>query len=215
MGRAQFDHSGFLAAARELIGERGPMAVTVDSIVERLKAPKGSFYHRFASRDALLGELWLATVLDFQEGFVAAIEAGDGLRAALHTPAWSRRRLDDARLLLLYSRHDFVHGDWPAPLKRGVADQAERFESCLRTFARDAFGRAGAAQLRRAAFVLAEAPGVAVKQHLQRREPPPPLVDDLITRTYHAIVGPARRQSTSRAARDLPSKSEDQSERSE
>jgi AcrR family transcriptional regulator len=189
MGRAQFDHAGFLAAARELIGERGPVAVTVDSIVERLKAPKGSFYHRFASRDALLGELWLSTVLDFQEGFVAAIEAGDGLRAALHTPAWSRRRLDDARLLLLYSRHDFVHGDWPAPLKRGVADQAERFESCLRTFARDAFGRAGSAQLRRAAFVLAEVPGVAVKPHLQRREAPPPLVDELIAKTYHAIVG--------------------------
>jgi AcrR family transcriptional regulator len=189
MGRAQFDHAGFLAAARELIGERGPVAVTVDSIVERLKAPKGSFYHRFASRDALLGELWLSTVLDFQEGFVAAIEAGDGLRAALHTPAWSRQRLDDARLLLLYSRHDFVNGDWPAPLKRGVADQAERFESCLRTFARDAFGRAGSAQLRRAAFVLAEVPGVAVKPHLQRREPPPPIVDELIAKTYHAIVG--------------------------
>src|ERR1700677_2462508 len=217
MGRAQFDPAGFLAAARELIGERGPAAVTVDSIVERLKAPKGSFYHRFASREALLGELWLSTVLDFQEGFVAAIEAGDGLRAALHTPAWSRRRLDDARLLLLYSRHDFVHGDWPAPLQRGVADQAERFECCLRTFARDAFGRAGSAQLRRAAFVLAEVPSVAVKPHLHRREAPPALVDDLITRTYHAIVGPARRQSSpqSRAARDLPSNSEDQGEGSE
>ena len=29
---------------------------------------------------------WLTTVLAFQEGFVAAIEAGDGLAAALHTP---------------------------------------------------------------------------------------------------------------------------------
>src|SRR5271154_3437680 len=189
MGRAQFDHADFFAAARELGAERGPVAVTVDSIVERLKAPKGSFYHRFASRDALLGELWLSTVLDFQEGFVAASEAGDGLRAALHTRAWSRRRLEDARLLLLYSRHDFVHGDWPAPLKRGVADQAERFESCLRTFARREFGRAGSTELRRAVFVLAEVPLAAVKPHLQRREPPPRLVDDLIAKTFHAIVG--------------------------
>src|SRR5580658_3545024 len=188
MGRAQFDHAGFLAAARELVTERGPAAVTVDSVAERLKAPKGSFYYRFASRDALLGELWLTTVLAYQEGFVAAIEAGDGLRAALHTPAWSRRRLDDARLLLLYSRHDFVHGEWPATLKRGVADQAQRFETCLRTFARHAFGRAGRAELRRAAFVLAEAPVAAVKPHLQRRERPPPLVDELIAKTYSAIV---------------------------
>jgi AcrR family transcriptional regulator len=189
VGRAQYDHAGFLAAARELAAERGPVAVTVDSVTERLKAPKGSFYYRFASRDALLGELWLATVLAYQEGFVAAIEAGDGLGAALHTPAWARRRLEDARLLLLYSRHDFVHGDWPAALKRGVADQAQRFETCLRMFARDAFGRAGPAQLRRAAFVLAEVPIAAVKPDLQRREPPPLLVDQLITKTYHAIVG--------------------------
>ena len=188
MGRAQFDRAGFLAAARELVTERGPAAVTVDLVSERLKAPKGSFYYRFDSRDALLGELWLTTVLAYQADFVAAIEAREGLRAALHTPAWSRRHLDEARLLMLYSRHDFVHGDWPAALKRGVADQAQRFEACLRTFARQAFGRAGPAQLRRAAFVLAEVPIAAVKPHLQRRERPPPLVDELIAKTYHAVV---------------------------
>ena len=189
MGRAQFDHANFLQAARALITERGPQAVTVDSVAERMGAPKGSFYYRFASRDGLLGEVWLKTVLAYQQGFVAAIEAGDGLSAALHTPAWARRHLDDARLLMLYSRHDFVHGDWPAALKRGVADQAERFEACLRTFARGAFGRAGRAEMRRAIFVLAEVPIAAVKPHLERRERPPPLVDDLIARTYRAIVG--------------------------
>ena len=31
-----------------------PAAVTIDSVTQRLKAPKGSFYYRFASRDALL-----------------------------------------------------------------------------------------------------------------------------------------------------------------
>jgi AcrR family transcriptional regulator len=188
MGRAQFDQAGFLAAASALIAQRGLKAVTVDSVVERMGAPKGSFYYRFASRDALLAELWLTTVLAYQQGFVAAIDAGEGLSAALHTPAWARCHLDDARLLMLYSRHDFVHGDWPGALRRGVADQAERFEACLRTFARGAFGRAGRAEMRRATFVLAEVPVAAVKPHLQRREPPPPLVDDLIARTYRAIV---------------------------
>ena len=101
MGRPIFDNAGFLAAARALAYERGPSAVTVDSVTQRLKAPKGSFYHRFASRDALLGELWLKTVLSYQEGFVAAIEAGDGLAAALHTPRWARQHLHDARLVLL------------------------------------------------------------------------------------------------------------------
>src|SRR6478736_1924855 len=148
MGRAVFDNAGFLGAARALACERGPGAVTVDSVTQRLRAPKGSFYHRFASRDALLGELWLETVLAYQEGFVAAVEAGDGLAAALHTPAWARLHMEDARLLLLYSRHDFVQGDWPEALKRGVQEQAQRFEHCLTRFARQAFGRAGAPQLR-------------------------------------------------------------------
>jgi AcrR family transcriptional regulator len=188
MGRPQFSNAGFLAAARDIVADRGPSAVTIDSIAERLKAPKGSFYHRFASRDALLGELWLSTVLAYQEGFVAAIAAGDGLGAALHTPAWARRHLDDARLLLLYSRHDFVNGDWPTALARGVAEQAERFETCLRKFALNAFGGADPTQLRRATFVLAEVPTAAVKSHLQRREPPPPLVDELISLTFRAIV---------------------------
>ncbi len=164
--------------------------MTVDSVTARLKASKGSFYYRFASRDALLGELWLATVLSYQRGFAAAIDAGDGLAAALHTPAWARLHLDDARLLLLYSRHDFVQGDWPATLKRGVADQAQRFESCLECFARQAFGRAGPAELGRATFVLAEVPIAAVRGHLKRREPPPLLVDELIATTYRAIVQP-------------------------
>src|SRR5579862_8577884 len=189
MGRAQFDNADFFAAARALASEHGPAAVTVDSVIARLKAPKGSFYYRFASRDALLGELWLSTVLAYQEGFVQAIDAGDGLAAALHTPAWARQHLDDARLLLLYSRHDFVQGEWPQSLKTGVRDQAQRFEACLKTFARQTFGRADATQLRRAAFVLAEVPIAAVKPHLKARETPPRLVDDLITKTYRAIVG--------------------------
>src|SRR5499426_11298 len=158
MGKALFDHAHFVAAARALAGERGPGAVTVDSVTQRLGAPKGSFYYRFASRDALLGELWLKTVLAYQEGFVAAIESGDGLAAALHTPAWARLHPDDACLLLLYSRHDFVQGNWPAPLKRGVHDQAQRFEACLESFARHAFGRVGPAEIRRVTFVLAEVP---------------------------------------------------------
>ena len=192
MGRALFDTKSFVEAARFVAALHGPAAVTVDSVTAKLGAPKGSFYYRFASRDALLGELWLTTVLSYQRGFDAAVEAGDWLAAALHTPAWSRRHLDEARLLLLHSRHDVVQGEWPAALKRGVADQTRRLEACFRTFARQAFGRAGPSEVRRATFVLAEVPIAAVRGHLQRREPPPPLVDELIATTFRAVVEGAR-----------------------
>ena len=195
MRPALFDHADFLAAARDMIVEHGPGAVTVGSIVARLKAPTGSFYHRFASRDLLLGELWLKTVLAYQEGFVAAIDAGDGLAAALHAARWARANLDDACLLLLYSRHDFVQGEWPEALKQGVAEQARRVIDCFERFARDSLGGAGAEQLRMAQFALADVPIAAVRPHLQRREPPPPLVDDLIRAAYRAIIARARRRA--------------------
>ncbi len=164
------------------------MTVTVDSVTRRMKAPKGSFYYRFPSRDALLGEVWLNSVLAYQAGFLAAIDAGDWLAAALHTPDWARKNLDEAALLLLYSREDFVQGAWPATLRKGVRDQAGRFEAGLKQFSRHMLGGVGTKQMRLATFVLAEVPVAAVKPHLKRRESPPTLVDALIRVTYRAVI---------------------------
>ena len=192
MGRAQFAHADFLRAARDLVAEQGPAAVTVSSVTERLDAPTGSFYHRFASRDVLLAELWLATVMAFQVGRVAALDAGDGLAAALHTPKWAREHLEEACLLMLYHQDDFVRGKWPARLRQGVAAQAQRMDALVKKFARDTFGRTDAEALRRAAFVLIDVPHAAVRRHLVQREAPPPFVDDLIRTAYRAIVGGRR-----------------------
>jgi len=192
MGHAKFSQEDFLAAALAIVAEQGPSAVTVGSISERLQSPTGSFYHRFASRDVLLGELWLRTVLEFQQGVRAAIDAGDGLRAALHTPAWVREHLDKARLLLLYHRDDFVHGEWPEQLREGAAALTQGVQTGSARYARLVFGRAGAEERRLAQFLLSEVPLAAVRQHLLRREPPPPLVDDLIRLTYRAVVADYR-----------------------
>lgn len=192
MGRAKFNEADFLSAALAIAAEGGPAAVTVASLSERLKAPTGSFYHRFASRRVLLGMLWLRTVLDFQQGVSAALDAGDGLAAALHTPIWVRTHLDEGRLLLLHHRDDFVQGEWPEELRERVATQSSRIEAGAARFARVVFGRDGPEEVRRAQFLVAEVPVAAVRQHLLRREPPPPLVDGLIRATYHAVVADYR-----------------------
>jgi hypothetical protein len=180
MGRAHFEHADFLDAARTLAIERGPAAVTVGSVT---------------SRDVLLAELWLTTVLAFQEGFVAAIEAGDGLAAALHTPHWARANLEAACFLLLHHRDDFVRGEWPDALKLRVADQARQVESCVKRFARESFNSTNSTQLRRASFVLLEVPLAAVRPHLRHAERPPAIVDELIRTTYAAIVDARPRHS--------------------
>lgn len=192
MGRAKFSQMDFLAAAQTIAAAQGPDAVTIASVTARLEAPTGSFYHRFASRNVLLGELWLRTVLDFQEGINAALDAGEGLRAALHTPAWSRARLDRARLLLMYDRKDFVQGEWPEELRERVAEMTRRMQAGSLRRARVVFGGSGLEEVRLAQFLIAEVPVAAVRQHLVRCEPPPPLVDRLIRTTYRAVVADYR-----------------------
>ena len=192
MGHPKFSQEDFFAAALAIIAERGLPAVTVASISARLKSPTGSFYHRFASRDALLGELWLRAVLDFQAGVGKALDAGDGLAAALHTPAWARKHLDKARLLLLYDRSDFVQGDWPEELRGRVAEMTRRMEAGSRRRARVIFGKDGREEQRLAQFLISELPVAVVRQHLTRGEKPPPLVDQLIRTTYAAVVADYR-----------------------
>lgn len=159
-------------------------------MTQRLSAPTGSFYHRFASRDVLLAELWIDAVLGFQVGMVAAMVEGSWLEVALHTPRWARRELDRACLLLLYHRADFVRGDWPEPLASKVTKQAATLETCISRCAKSGFNSNSIKARRQAAFVLFDVPLAAVKPHLERREKPPALVDDLILSAFHAIVPP-------------------------
>src|SRR4051812_19532276 len=188
MPKRLFEDADFLAAARDLAAAGGPASVTVTSVSERLGAPVGSFYHRFASRDLLLANVWLGTALAFQPGFVAAIKAGDGLAAALHTPVWVRSHLEDARTFLLYHRDDFAHGNWPKDLKDRVVRQGRRVDAAYKRFARDTFGGAGANELQLARFVLAEVPKAAVRPYLRQGVAPPITVDEMISTTYGAIV---------------------------
>jgi AcrR family transcriptional regulator len=194
MVRARFTDADFLAAALAIAAAHGPTAVTVASISERLRAPTGSFYHRFTSRNVLLGILWLRTVQEFSKGVSAALDAGDGLRAALHTPSWVREHPEEARLLLVYHREDFVPGEWPKELADSVAEMSARMKSGSHRAARVIFGHDGPEEVRLGQFLVSEVPVAAVRQHLIRGEPPPPIVDRMIRTTYRAVLADYRRE---------------------
>ena len=196
MGHPKFSQEDFLGAALAIITERGVAGVTVASVSERLGSPTGSFYHRFVSRDVLLGSLWLRAVLDFQIGIGAALEANDGLRAALHTPAWVRKHPDQACLLLLHDRKDFLKGDWPAELRERVAEMTQRMDAGSRKWARVIFGKEGRDEIRLAQFLISELPVASVRQHLLRGEAPPELIDRIIRATYRAVVTDYRARKT-------------------
>ena len=204
MPKRLFEDADFLGAARDLAAAGGPASVTVSSVTGRLGAPVGSFYHRFASRDVLLANVWLNTALAFQIGFVAAIKAGDGLAAALHTPIWVRSHLEDARAFLLYHRDDFAHGNWPQDLKGRVVRQGRRVDAAYKRFACDTFGGVGANELQLARFVLAEVPKAAVGPYLRQGLAPPTIVDEMIGTAYHALVGKFGATRTRRSPRRMP-----------
>jgi AcrR family transcriptional regulator len=196
MGHPKFSHEDFLRAALAIIADQGVLGVTVASVSERLGSPTGSFYHRFASRDVLLGSLWLRAVLEFQAGINAALDAHDGLRAALHTPAWVRKHPDEARLLLLYDRKDLLKGEWPPELRQRVAEMTQRMEVGSRRWARLIFGKEGRDEIRLAQFLISELPVAVVRQHVLRGEQPPQIIDRIIQATYRAVLADYRRRKT-------------------
>lgn len=196
MGRnPKFDKQRIAAATLELVAEGGPRAATVSAIADRLGAPTGSIYHRYSSRDLLLAEVWMSVVEGYQDGFVAALEGQDhpveaAVRAAQYMPQWVRDHMNEARLLLLHRREQFVSGAWPDELvQRAEALKVQMVET-LKGYCRRRFGGVSRALVERSRFALLDVPYGAVKPYVQEAEPPPPLVDELVEQTVRAVLGP-------------------------
>lgn len=181
-----------LDAALGLVAEGGPGAATVAGIARTLGAPVGSIYHRFESRDLLLARLWIRTVKRFQRGFIEALGGDDldeaALGAALYNVAWSREHPEEARVLLLYRREDLAER-WPEELGEELAALNTDVEKALRDHALRRYGEdGGAAAVRRVVFALVDVPYAAGRRHLINGEPPPPLVDELVTETLRRVL---------------------------
>lgn len=190
MGRtAKFTLEQFIDAALDLVSEHGPTGVTVSAVANRLGAPIGSVYHRFASRDALLARLWLRIVQSFQEEFLDTLRRQGGLEAALFTPRWVRAHPKEAKLLIVYRRDELVSGAWPEDIRTLCAGVASELDEGIRQFVRQEFGRVTKSALRRTQFALMDAPYAAVRRSLIADEPAPLEVDRLVSEAYTAILG--------------------------
>ena len=118
---ARYSIDQLLDASAELLAADGPAAVTMSAVARAVGAPSGSMYHRFPTRAALCGELWMRTEERFQGGFAEALATSDDLTArcvagARFTVRWCRERPVEARVLLT-GADALCQADWPAPLK--------------------------------------------------------------------------------------------------
>jgi len=198
MGRkAHFKHTDFIEAAIGIIAEKGLNALTISALSKRTKSPVGSVYHRFLSRDELLGELWLAIVEPFQKEYLKRIKV-DGLEAALYGLKWAREHPNEARVLLLHRREDFTSGKWPIELRERARILTQELNKTMRLFIQEQFGRITRETIDRTRYVLDDAPGGIIRRYLDEGKIPPDSIDKIIRETYVAIMGKAGVQTTGR-----------------
>ncbi|MFD9452537.1 TetR/AcrR family transcriptional regulator [Streptomyces sp. NPDC059985] len=188
----RFDAEQLLDAAVRLCATAGPAAVTMSAVATEVGAPSGSVYHRFPGRTALLAEVWLRTVENFQAGYFEAVETGgDGRQAARaaarHVITWSRTHPQEAALLL-YGAEDFGRADWSeAHLKRAnLGDQ--RVRASLASLA-TALGADGPQDRDRITLAIIDLPLSLVRRHLRAGETLPTHTENLAEECATALIG--------------------------
>jgi AcrR family transcriptional regulator len=198
MGRpAKFDNARILDAAGAIVSAQGVGGATITAIAAAIGAPNGSIYHRFRSRDELLGRLWLQKAMRFQDSFVEAMADPDpwtaGLKAALSLPRSTRHDLAGARILLLHRREDFLSEGWPAEMRMEAERLGLQVRDALDHITRRLFGRLGLAGRRTASFAVLDVSFAAVRRYVVANEVPPAQVDELVRAAYKAVIPRATR----------------------
>lgn len=189
----KFDEEQILAAAGRLIAAHGPAGATIGAIAHAVGAPTGSIYHRFDSRDVLLARVWLRAAATFQDAFFERLASSPprlaGLSAALYMAQRVREQPQEARLLLLHRREDFVDRGWPIAMRRQASTLERQVETELLGFSGRLCERNDARTVRMITYAVLEAPFSTVRRHVAAQETPPPYVDLLIQATYNAVMG--------------------------
>lgn len=182
---ARYTVDALLDAAAGLLAADGPAAVTMSAVARATGAPSGSVYHRFPTRAALCGELWLRTEERFQEVFVEALSSADDpqqrcVAAALAIVQWCRENPVEAQVLLA-GPDTLGIGDWPEPL----AGRRKRLQRKLRKVLADMPDDAG-----RINAALIDVPYAIVRRHLRARQAIPASADSIVADCARALVAP-------------------------
>ena len=189
---AKHHETEILSAAASIVAARGPGAATITAIGTAMGAPNGSIYHRFKSRDELLGRLWLTKAQFFQSRWAEALQEPvarkAGLAAALSLPRTAREDFQAARIMLLHRREDFLSQRWPPEMQAEARRLGKQVESMLADITRRLFGHNTAAARQVATFAVLDLPFSTVRRFVGAGEPPPLLVDELISRAYAAVI---------------------------
>ncbi|HEY3140917.1 MAG TPA: TetR/AcrR family transcriptional regulator [Acidimicrobiales bacterium] len=193
MGRPQV-HSDqtILDAARTLVLDHGVRAATVAAIAQASGAPKGSIYHRFASREDLLAEMWIRAVRRSQDRFIEAVSGPDPLEAAvagaLSLYDFAQREPGDARLLAAVRREDLVASVESAEIRHQLADLNIPLRDALRELTRRLYGKSTTAAVEQTTFAVVDLPLGGIRRHLIAASPLPRTMRDQLAAAVRAAL---------------------------
>jgi AcrR family transcriptional regulator len=182
-----------LDAARTLVLERGARSATINAIAAASGAPKGSLYHRFASLDQLLAEMWIRAVRRSQAAFLEGLGEPDairaGVRAALSIHDFAEREPGDARLLAALRREDLIESVDAPRLVDQLAAINRPLERGIRDLARRLYGSATHDAVERTACAVIDLPIGATRRHLIAGAPLPPTLRPQLEAAVRAALG--------------------------
>jgi AcrR family transcriptional regulator len=180
---ALFTLDELLDAAAALLAADGPSAVTMSAVARAAGAPSGSLYHRFPTRAALCGELWLRTEEKFHGGFTAALSSSADAQdrcvaAARFTVQWCRDNPVDAQVLLT-GADALGAAEWPDDL----TGRRKRLHRALRrTLA------AVPADPDRINAAVIDIPYAVVRRHLVAGRTIPPSADAIVEECARTLI---------------------------
>lgn len=182
---ARYTVDVLLDAAAHLLASDGPAAVTMSAVARSTGAPSGSMYHRFPTRAALCGELWVRTEERFQEGLIEALTGDDDpqqrcVAGALHIVAWCREHPVEAHVLLA-GPNELGTGDWPDTVSARRKRLQRRLRKVLADLPDDA-ARVNAA--------IVDVPYAIVRRHMRARQAIPASADDIVADCARALIAP-------------------------
>jgi AcrR family transcriptional regulator len=159
-----------LDAARALVLRSGPRAASVAAIAAESRAPVGTLYHRFGSRDAILAAAWLRALERFQQRALEAagtsqdaVEIGAAMAAS--TIAFAAAMPEDARLLLDVRRDDLLDGGTGAEVRARLDEINAPLEAAVGGIARQLSARADARSLDAVSRAVVDLPYAALRRH--------------------------------------------------
>jgi AcrR family transcriptional regulator len=175
-----------LDGALFVLSHAGVGAVTMRAVRDELGISNGSLFHAFATREELLGALWMRSAARFEAEFIGVLESGPPRSAvpaaAVCVLSFARTHRAEAALLARDGRSEM------APRTRGGGTSSRRLERALRDAAAALAPRRQEAARRAILFATIHAPYGVVKSALAAGRVPDDTDEELVRVAASAVI---------------------------